>query len=62
MKRLWLVQVAQGQEHIEADEVETTESGALVFYRCASRRESERTLILALSSSEWRRCQLETEE
>jgi len=62
MRRQWLVQLDRGEEHIEADEVETTASGVLVFYRCASRREEERTLILALSPSAWRRCQLEIDE
>jgi hypothetical protein len=58
MPRQWLVQLDRGEERVEADEVETTAAGVLVFYRCASRRESERTLILALSPDVWRRCQL----
>jgi hypothetical protein len=62
MKRQWLVQLDRGEERIEADEVEITASGVLVFYRCASRREAERTLVLALSPSTWRRCQLEIDE
>jgi hypothetical protein len=59
MARQWLVQLDRGEEHVEADEVETTAAGVLVFYRCASRRGSERTLVLALSLGVWRRCQLE---
>lgn len=61
MKRQWLISLDQGEERVEADEVEITASGVLVFYRCASRREAERTLILALSPGTWRRCQLEVE-
>jgi hypothetical protein len=61
MKRQWLVSLDQGEERVEADEVEITASGVLVFYRCASRREAERTLILALSPGTWRRCHLEVE-
>jgi hypothetical protein len=61
VKRQWLVELDRGDERVEADEVETTESGALVFYRCASRRETERTLVLALSPNAWRRCRLESD-
>ena len=61
MKRRWLVRSDTGEETVEADEVEITASGVLVFYRYASRRETERTLLLALSPSVWRRCQLEIE-
>jgi len=59
MKRRWLVRSDSGEEHVEADEVEVTASGALLFHRYASRRETERTLVLALSPNAWQRCQLE---
>jgi hypothetical protein len=59
MARQWLVQLDRGEERVEADEVETTASGVLVFYRCASRHATERTLVLALSPGVWRRCHLE---
>jgi hypothetical protein len=62
MKRQWLVRLDVGEERIEADEVEVTASGVLVFYRLASRRESERTLLLALSPGLWRRCRLESDD
>ena len=61
MKRRWLVRLARGEERVEADEVEIMASGVLVFYRFQSRRESERTLLLALSPTLWRRCQLESD-
>jgi hypothetical protein len=61
MKRRWLVQLETGEEHIEADEVEITASGALVFYRLAARTESERTLLTAFAPGLWRRCQLESD-
>jgi len=61
MKRRWLVSSDTGEEHVEADEVEILASGALVFYRYASRRETERTLLLTLSPNVWRRCQLESD-
>lgn len=61
MKRHWLVRLEAGEERVEADEVEILPSGVLVFYRFQSRRESERTLLLALSPSSWRRCQLESD-
>lgn len=60
MKRKWLLDLEQGQEYLEADEVEITAAGALVFYRSAGRRDSERTLLCAWSASSWRRCQLES--
>jgi hypothetical protein len=59
MKRQWLVQSDRGEQHVEADEVEVTPSGVLAFYRHASRRETERTLLLALSPKAWPRCLLE---
>ena len=60
-KAVWLVQYQGREERIEADEVEITASGALVFYRFASRMEQERTLLMAISSGlDWR-CQLESE-
>jgi hypothetical protein len=33
--RQWLVEFDGGEEHIEADDVEITASGVLVFYRFA---------------------------
>jgi len=58
--RQWLVEFDGGKEHIEADDVEITASGVLVFYRFASRTERERTLLTAFSPSLWQRCQLES--
>ena len=58
--RQFLVELDGGKEHIEADEVEITASGVLVFYRTASRMERERTLLMAFSPNLWRRCQLES--
>lgn len=60
MKKQWLVRYDGGEEHVEADEVEITASGVLIFYRFALRMEQERTLLTAFSPSLWRRCQLET--
>ena len=60
LKRRWLVQSNLGDEHVEADEVEVTAAGGLVFYRYASRREAERTLLLTIAANHWRRCQLES--
>jgi hypothetical protein len=56
----WLVEFDGGKEHVEADDVEITASGVLVFYRLASRMEMERRLQTAFSPSLWRRCQLES--
>ena len=56
----WLVEFDGGKEHVEADDVEITASGVLVFYMLASRMEQERTLLTAFSPSLWRRCQLES--
>ena len=61
MKRRWQVVLDGSEEHVEADEVEITASGALAFYQFASPVERERTLLLALSPSLWRCCQLETD-
>lgn len=58
--RQWLVELDGGQEQVEADDVEITASGVLVFYRVASRMESERTLLRAFSPNLWRRCQFES--
>jgi hypothetical protein len=60
LKRQWCVTLEAGEERVEADEVEITAAGVLVFYRFPSRRESERTLLLALSPGAWRRCELES--
>jgi hypothetical protein len=60
-RRLWLVQYQGGEERIEADDVEITASGVLVFYRCASRTERDRTLVTAFSPGLAWRCQLEGE-
>lgn len=62
MKRRWLVHLASGEEHVEADEVEILGSGVIAFYRFQSRRESERTLLLALAPDLWRRCQLVSDD
>ena len=56
----WLVELEAGKEHVEADDVEITASGVLVFYRSVSRRERERLLVTAFSPSLWRRCQFES--
>ena len=60
MKKQWLVLFEGGEEHVEADEVEITASGVLVFYRYASRMEKERTLLVAFPPGQWRRCELES--
>jgi hypothetical protein len=60
-RRLWRVQYQGGEELIEADDVEITASGALAFYRCASRTERDRTLVTAFSPELAWRCQLEGE-
>jgi hypothetical protein len=60
-KRVWLVQYQGREERIEADDVEITASGALVFYRLASRMDRERTLLTAISPGLGWRCQLESE-
>lgn len=59
MKKHWLVLCEAGEERVEADELEVTASGVLVFFRCASRMEKERTLLVAFAPGQWRRCQLE---
>jgi len=59
MKRRWFVESEAGEDPVEADEVEITAAGALVFYRYASRQETERTLLLSFSAHAWRRCRLE---
>jgi hypothetical protein len=58
--RQWLVEFDGGEEHVEADDVEITASGVLVFYRFAARTERERTLLTAFSPGVWRRCALES--
>ena len=60
-KRQWLVQYDGREEHVEADEVEVTASGVLVFYRFAARMEQERTLLTAFSPGLHWRCHLESE-
>jgi hypothetical protein len=60
-KRKWLVQFEGREEHVEADDVEITASGVLVFYRLASRMEQERTLLAAFSPGLCWRFQLESE-
>ncbi len=60
MKRRWLVESEGSEEHVEADEVEITAAGVLVFYRYASRQETERTLLPTCCSSAWRCCRLES--
>jgi hypothetical protein len=59
MKHEWLLELAHGQEHVQADEVEITTSGALAFYRSAGRRDSERMLLCAWSPGSWQRCVLQ---
>ena len=58
--RQWLVEFDEGEEHVEADDVEITASGVLVFYRFVSRMEKERKLLKAFSPSLWRRCEIES--
>ena len=60
-KWVWLVQYQGREERIEADDVEITASGVLVFYRLASRMDQERTLLTALSPGLGWRCELESE-
>ena len=61
MKKQWLVRSQGREELVEADDVEITAAGVLVFYRIASRMEQERTLLTAYSPGlDWR-CQLEGE-
>jgi len=59
MKSRWLLELTTGPQEVEADEVEITASGALVFYRAAGRRENERTLLGAWSPGSWQRCLLQ---
>ena len=61
MLKRWIVQLHGTKEQIEADEVEISASGALAFYRFASRMDSERTLLVAFSSSSWQQCRLESD-
>ena len=58
----WIVHSEAGEERIEADEVEITPSGALLFYGYASRRQTERSLLLAFAPTSWRRCEAESRE
>lgn len=57
----WVVKFDGGEEHVEADDVEITDSGVLVFYRLASRMERERTLMIAYSPGLCWRCELVSE-
>jgi hypothetical protein len=61
MKKKWRVQLDAEEEHIDADEIEITASGVLVFYRYASRMEKERTLLVAFAPGCWRSCRLDTQ-
>jgi len=61
MRQRWLVQSEAGDESVEADEVEITASGVLLFYRDAARQETARTLLIAFSPSVWQRCQMDTD-
>ncbi len=60
-KRVWLVQFDGREERVEADEVEITDSGVLVFYRLSSRMAQERTLLTAFSPGLCWRCELVSE-
>jgi len=55
----WLVRYQGHEERVEADDVEITASGVLVFYRLASRLDRERTLLTAISPGLCWRCELE---
>jgi hypothetical protein len=59
--RVWRVQCDGRDESVEADELEITGSGALVFYRSASRMQQERTLLTAFPPGAWQRCTLQSE-
>lgn len=61
MACVWLVRSDGRDESVEADELEITTSGALVFYRYASRMEGERTLLTAFAPGVWQRCTLQAE-
>jgi hypothetical protein len=61
MARRWIVDSESAAESVEADEVEITAAGVLAFYRVATRRETERTLLLSFSPAHWRRCRLDAE-
>ena len=61
MSRRFLVETDAGQEPVEADGWEITASGVLVFYRCATRREIERSLLLTFAPAVWRRRRLDPE-
>lgn len=58
MKSHWLVRLETGEEQVEADEVEIRESGVLAFHRFASRKDHERTLLLAFAPGAWLTCRL----
>ena len=58
MKRRWRVDAGERTLLVEADEIEIGGSGVLVFYRVASRRETERTILLAFASGAWSRAEL----
>ena len=48
--RRWLVEFDGGDEHVEADDVEITASGVLVFYRLASRQDGIKRVIRGLKA------------
>ena len=60
-KRAWLVQFDGREERVEADDVEITDSGVLVFYRLSSGMAQERTLLTAFSPGLCWRCELVSE-
>ncbi len=59
MKRRWVIQTDAGQESVDADELEITPSGVLIFYQFTPPVQTERTLLTAFAPSAWRRCELE---
>jgi hypothetical protein len=61
-RRRWLLERTDGQEHIQADEVEVAASGAIVFYRYAGHLESGRTLLGAWAAGTWQHCALEGDD
>ena len=61
LKRQWLVQFDGRDEQVEADDVEVTASGALVFYLSPRQRGQERTLLRAFSPGLRWHCRLESD-